>query len=112
MLIQITLLMQTIFYVVGMLVLFLAGITAVVQYILSEPWDSDRRTLKEIEWLRVSLGQKIVLALEFFVIADALATVLRPSLDELYRVALIVAVRTVLSFFISRELTILHEKDK
>lgn len=56
------------------------------------------------ELLRVELGQKIVFALEFLVAGDILATLLGPTLDDLLQLGLLVFIRTVLSFFVGREM--------
>lgn len=53
---------------------------------------------------RVSLGGYILAALEFLIVADILFTILRRTLDELYILALLTAIRTALSWFLTREL--------
>lgn len=104
--------LQIIFYTFGTVVIIVSGIFSLVQFYVLQPWNLDRGTLQRIEQVRVSLGQKIVYGLEFFIISDVLVTVMRPSMNELYRLAMIVAIRTALSFFISRELYILHSKSE
>lgn len=106
--IQAIALIQVFFHLIGVGIMLSAGVLAVFQYILARPWLADRKTLRIVENTRVALGQKIVLGLEFFIISDAIATITDPSLDDLYRVAIVVGIRTALSFFISRELHILH----
>ncbi len=106
--VDIVLFFQLLFQVIGMLVMFFAGILTIIQFILYQPWNTDTSTVRKVERLRVTLAQKIVFGLEFFIISDALATLVKPSLEELYRVAMIVAIRIALSYFISRELQILH----
>jgi uncharacterized membrane protein len=53
---------------------------------------------------RVSLGGYILAALEFLIVADILFTILRRTLDELYILAILTAIRTALSWFLTREL--------
>jgi len=98
------------FQVIGLLVLLSGGVAAIVQFIALKPWTSSHSMMKEVEFVRLAFGQKIVFGLEFFVMADALATIANPSIEELLLLALIVAIRSVLSFFISRELYILQGK--
>lgn len=102
--------LQFLFYGIGLTILFTSGVTACVQYFLHQPWLNSKSTIKNIEHSRVGLGQKIVFALEFFVIADSVMTVMGPSVEELYRIGLIVAIRTALSFFISREVYLIHDR--
>ena len=55
------------------------------------------------ELLRIELGQKIVFGLEFLVAGDILITLKDPDVSELYRLGLLVVIRTLLSFFVGRE---------
>jgi len=56
------------------------------------------------ESVRKHLGTYIILALEFFIAADILRTVLHPTWDEIGVLAAIVGIRTVLSMFLNFEL--------
>src|SRR3712207_5516058 len=56
------------------------------------------------EDLRLDLGRSLALALEFLLGADILRTAVDPSWDEIARLAAIAAIRTVLNFFLEREL--------
>ena len=56
--------------------------------------------------LRVDLGRAILLGLEFLVIADIIGTVaVEPTLQNLGVLAVIVAIRTVLSFALELEVS-------
>jgi len=54
--------------------------------------------------LRVTIGGSILLGLEIFVAADIIRTISAPSLEEAGVLALIVAIRTVLSITIQIEI--------
>jgi uncharacterized membrane protein len=56
------------------------------------------------EAIRLSLGRSLALALEFQVGADILGTALNPSRNDIEVLGAIVVVRTVLNFFLQREL--------
>lgn len=56
------------------------------------------------EAIRLSLGRSLSLALEFQLGADILGTALDPTLRDVATLAAIVVLRTVLNFFLSREL--------
>jgi len=58
--------------------------------------------------IRLELGQSLVLALEFLLAADILRTAVAPSWDALGRLGAIVVIRTVLNFFLQREME--HER--
>ncbi|MGI8550374.1 MAG: DUF1622 domain-containing protein [Dehalococcoidia bacterium] len=56
------------------------------------------------EAIRLSLGRSLSLALEFQVGADILGTALNPTLRDIATLAAVVVLRTVLNFFLGREL--------
>ena len=56
------------------------------------------------ECIRLSLGRSLALALEFQVGADILGTALDPTLNDILVLAAVVILRTVLNFFLGREL--------
>ncbi len=53
---------------------------------------------------RIYLGHYLSIALEFLIGADILMTAIAPSWEDIGKLAAIVGVRTVLNFFLSREL--------
>ena len=59
---------------------------------------------REITGIYDRFGNYLILGLDFMMAADIIHTVHRPVLDELYVLAIIVAIRTVISYFLHREL--------
>ena len=55
-------------------------------------------------WTRVRLSQALVLALEFQLAADILATSVAPDWAALGKLGIIAAIRTALNFFLEREI--------
>jgi uncharacterized membrane protein len=56
------------------------------------------------ENIRLGLGRWLALALEFQLAADILKTAVAPTWDEIGKVAAIIALRTLLNFFLAREI--------
>jgi len=56
------------------------------------------------EAIRHGLGSYLLLGLEFLISADIIETVRNPGLEEVAVLGAIVAIRTVISFFLNREL--------
>ncbi len=56
------------------------------------------------EMLRHHLGSYLLLGLEFLIAADIIRTITKPTLDEIAILGSIVAIRTILDFFLSREI--------
>jgi len=58
----------------------------------------------ERELVRYRFGSYILLGLEFLIAADIMNTIIKPSHNELITLGAIVIIRTILSFFLTREL--------
>ncbi len=54
--------------------------------------------------IRIKLGSYLVLALEFFISADIVKTVITPTWEGVGILAVIVAIRTILSYFLTKDL--------
>lgn len=54
--------------------------------------------------LRIELGKTLLLGLEILIISDILHSIVKRTLEELAIVAMTVAIRIVLSYFLDREL--------
>ena len=61
-------------------------------------------TYKNREIVRHHFGSYILLGLEFLIAADIMETIIKPSLQEVAILGSIVVIRTILSFFLNREL--------
>jgi len=61
---------------------------------------------------RIQLGHTLSLALEFLVGADVLKTAVAPTWDDIGQLAAIIAIRTVLNFFLMWELEKVEKPDK
>jgi uncharacterized membrane protein len=60
------------------------------------------------EFIRIKFGSSVAVALELLLGADVLATAVAPSWDDIGKLAAIATIRTVLNFFLERELK--HQK--
>ncbi len=56
------------------------------------------------ERIRLGVGRSLALALEFLLAADILRTAIAPSWEEIGKLAAIAALRTLLNFFLQREI--------
>ncbi len=56
------------------------------------------------ETIRIQLGSYLVLALEFFIAGDIVKTIITPSWQSLGILGAIVVIRTVLSYFLTKDL--------
>lgn len=102
----------TIIGYVGIIFIVLGVVLAIIQYLISQ-FDNKYTT----DHVRLTLGTYILIGLEFMVGQDIIETVLHTNMQQLYMLGLIVVIRTILDFFLSREMAHLkqhiaaHEKE-
>jgi uncharacterized membrane protein len=84
----------------GALVIVLEVVRTIVQYVLTFLG----REHVETRHLRARLGHAMVTGLEFQVAADILKTALDPEWNDILLLAALIGLRTLLNFFLEREL--------
>lgn len=84
------------FQIGGLVVLLISGILALVGWLsrATQLWHER----KPEEELRATFGHRIVLALEFFIAADIIASIQAPTFQELAKLGIIVVIRTILHY--------------
>lgn len=95
--------------VFGMVIMVWGIIFCFFRFLRSE-WQSKKGTqsIDQRENIRVHLGTYLLLGLEFLIAADILHSAHHPELESLYVLGMIVLIRTVISFFLNRELASRH----
>ena len=86
----------------GALVIAVAVARALVAFVVTQIRTGKGGTPSEP--IRLTLGRSLALALEFLLGADILKTILDPSRDDLIILGAIAALRTLLNYFLDREL--------
>lgn len=100
------------FSIAGALVMVTSGLVSLYRFFRGDPLSIEGKEIELIEKIRLGLGHKIIFGLEFLIIADVLRTLVDPSREDLIELGMIVLIRTVLSYFISRELHQFHREGK
>ena len=67
-----------------------------------------RRAKITKEEIRVQFGSSVAVSLELLLGADVLATAVAPSWDDIGKLAAIAIIRTLLNYFLERELKHMH----
>lgn len=75
-----------------------ATVSSIQLFFLRNPLGPDT------EQVRLKLGRWLVVALEFQVAADILRTAIAPTWDEIGQLAAIIVLRTLLNFFLQKEI--------
>lgn len=60
-------------------------------------------SIREIQMIRCNLGTYLVFALELMIVSDLLHSVLSEKVEDLYFLTAIVVIRTVIAYFLGKE---------
>lgn len=94
---------KTIIDIIGILILLYGFIIAIVVFargIFSTTLELNKAVIEA----RVKMGRFILFGLEILIVSDIIHSILHPGLEELYYLGLLVAIRTVISFFLGKEI--------
>lgn len=67
-------------------------------------------TMHQVRVLRADLGTYLLLGLEFLIASDILKTIVEPGVQELLILGGVVLLRTILSFFLDREIRLIEQE--
>lgn len=67
-----------------------------------------QRRYTSIDYVRLELGRSITLGLEFFLAGDIIRTIITPDYYQIGILSILVVIRTVLSYFLGKELASLR----
>jgi len=99
---------------IGIFVIVYGSIISAIKFLKIELKRLNAKiSLKDTDILRVTLGTYLLLGLEFLIAADVIRTILKPSLEEVAILGAIVAIRTVINYFLDIEIDEAqrHQKD-
>jgi uncharacterized membrane protein len=88
-----------IFEAIGTAIIIYGGLRAAVQILLSEVL----RKPQNLEKIRKELTNRILFGLEFYIVVAILETLRNPSIQDLTVLGTVVLIRTILGYFLSRE---------
>ena len=97
-----------VFAYIGIAVMVVGWVKAV--YLLVYRWIVDHKI--PMWTIRIKLGHYLVLALEFLVAKDILESIVNPTTQGLITLWAIVVIRTVLSYFLNKEIAEVKEEMK
>jgi uncharacterized membrane protein len=91
--------------IVGVLIVIWGAMMAIAELVRLEFLRTKGMFIcKKREYLRHHLGQYLLLGLEFLIAADIIHTVFKPTIQSLIILGAIVGIRTVISYFLNKEL--------
>ena len=90
----------------GILVIVLGVVRAAVAFMRFAIWNvTGGERERGFNAIRIELGCYILFGLEILICADIVQTVVRRTMDEIILLSAIVIVRTIISFFLAREVS-------
>ena len=89
--------------VIGALITIWAIIISLFDFLKKEIFNR-AEAIQMNESIRLKLGSYLVLALEFFIAGDIVKTIITPTWQSLGILGAIVVIRTILSYFLTRDL--------
>ena len=60
--------------------------------------------MRELTEIKNNLGRYVLLALEVLIVADIIDSIVKPTFEDILRLAANVAIRTVISYFLNKEI--------
>ena len=85
----------------GAIIIFLGALLAFVRFVASAVRP---RTDDDFTSIRLGFGRYLVLGLEFQLASDVLSTAVAPTFEQIGQLAAIAAIRTVLNYFLGKEI--------
>lgn len=86
------------------------GVLKVIYDFLKSEWDvKDRMKMAEKnQFIKNYFGSYVLLSLEILIAADIMESILNPTFSDIARLAAIVVIRTMISYFLNREIKESH----
>ena len=85
----------------GAVIIFVGAVLAAVAFVRAALIS---RSTREFVRVRLRLGRYLALGLEFQLASDILSTAVAPTFEEIGKLAAIAAIRTLLNYFLSKEI--------
>lgn len=89
---------------VAVAVMLVGFVLAVVKFLPTLLRATSLDSIQEIQMIRCGLGTYLVFALELMIVSDLLHSVLSERLEDLYFLSAIVVIRTVIAYFLNKEI--------
>ena len=89
--------------VIGSLIILFGIAVSLIEFLRKEVFERER-AVQLNENIRLKLGSYLVLGLEFFIAGDIVKTIITPTWESLGMLGAIVVIRTILSYFLTKDL--------
>lgn len=89
----------------SIVVLIWGVIMAGIDFLKSERTDRNRVVMaRQNNFIKSFLGSYILLSLEILIAADIIESIIKPTFQDILKLAILVVIRTVISYFLHKEI--------
>ncbi|WP_206913360.1 hypothetical protein IGL98_003274 [Enterococcus sp. DIV0840] len=89
----------------SIIVLIWGVIMAGIDFLKSEKNDRNRIVMaRQNNFIKSFLGSYILLSLEILIAADIIESIIKPTFQDILKLAILVVIRTVISYFLHKEI--------
>ncbi|MBO0440355.1 hypothetical protein DOK67_0000778 [Enterococcus sp. DIV0212c] len=89
----------------SIVVLIWGVIMAGIDFLKSEKTDRNRIVMaRQNNFIKSFLGSYILLSLEILIAADIIESIIKPTFQDILKLAILVVIRTVISYFLHKEI--------
>ncbi|MFM2487730.1 DUF1622 domain-containing protein [Enterococcus avium] len=67
--------------------------------------EQDYSSVHKNKCIKAYLGSYILLSLEFLIVADIIESIINPTFQDIIKLAMIVLIRTMISYFLNKEIS-------
>lgn len=89
------------FEIVGVVIIVLSALYSLGYFLV---YFKNRNNKPSVDVMRLELGRGIVLGLEYFLAADIIRTAITPDYYEIGLLSILVVIRTILNYFLNKDL--------
>ena len=97
---------------IGVTILIYGFIKVLVKYLFFEIKNFKTTLIKPLQSIRCELGIYILLALDFLIASDIIHTVTDLTQEQLIELTVMIALRTIIGYFLGKEVNELESKKK
>ncbi len=95
----------TVLYLCSVVILVWGVILCVKDFVAAQFHKSGKRErFLSITRIKNGLGVYVLLSLEILIVADIIESIAKPTFEDIIRLAAIVVIRTVISYFLNKEI--------
>ena len=91
--------------VVSIFIILFGAIFSFIKLIQPEKEQDYSSVLHKNKCIKAYLGSYILLSLEFLIVADIIESIINPTFQDIIKLAMIVLIRTMISYFLNKEIS-------